>query len=119
LRASTCGKWLMPRRDKCGTQLASIAAGIPRVHDIPIAEITLIVCGDDPNDTDSSTETGRECFDDMDNDHDGASLLLVLSVADQLTRRTTAVFFCPGKTDCDDPDCQKDRRVAKICKGRH
>ena len=40
---------------------------------------------DDPN-----TETRRECFDGKDNDDD-------------------------GKTDCEDPDCLKDKRIQQRC----
>jgi hypothetical protein len=42
------------------------------------------------HDQDPHTETGSECFDHKDNDGDGLS-------------------------DCSDPDCQKDKRVAKSC----
>jgi hypothetical protein len=40
---------------------------------------------------DPDTETRRECFDHKDNDGD-------------------------GKTDCEDPDCLKDRRIQQRCR---
>jgi hypothetical protein len=40
---------------------------------------------------DPKTETSRECFDHEDNDED-------------------------GKTDCEDPDCLKDKRIQQRCR---
>ena len=69
-----------------GTQLVNCESIEPLL--LKLASSTQKKCPpcDDPN-----TETRRECFDHEDNDGD-------------------------GKTDCDDPDCLKDKRIQQRCR---
>jgi len=69
-----------------GTQLVNCESIEPLLQGLASTMTKKCPPCDDPK-----TETRRECFDHEDNDED-------------------------GKTDCEDPDCLKDKRIQQRCR---